>query len=121
MMRLLQHLPGSRRWRSALLLLCLAAVGSVQLAAATHWHPAAQPAVSFGTHAPEVPADGGPDHDGCLLCQVAAHAGGAAPPPAPWALVSVLETGVASTGTAEGGCLLYAPSHSWQGRAPPRA
>lgn len=117
---LLQHLPGPRRrWRSALLLLCLLATGSVQLAAATHWHQSAQPEISAGSPAPGAP--GGVDHDGCLLCQVAAHAASAAPPPAPWALVSSLETSVESSGAAQGGVLVYAPSHSWQGRAPPKA
>jgi len=116
---LLQHLPGSRRWRSALLLLCLLATGAVQLAAATHWHQPAQAAVSAGSPAPDAP--GGADTDGCLLCQVAAHAASAAPPPAPWALVSSLESRFESGGAAQGGALTYAPSHSWQGRAPPKA
>ena len=116
---LMQRILGTRRWRGAVLLLCLLATGTVQLAAATHWHAPAQPVIAAGSSAPDAPASDGLGHDGCLLCQVAAHAGSAAPPPAPWMLASTLEAAVRFDAATQGGILIDRPSHSWQGRAPP--
>jgi hypothetical protein len=112
-------MPGSRRhWRLALLLLCLLASGTVQLAAATHWHRALPTATS--DQVPRAPAGDGVDHDGCLLCQVAAHAGTMAAPPAPWVLASALESRAVFHLAADRDIVTPRPSHSWQGRAPPR-
>lgn len=99
------------------LLLGLSATG-LQGLAATHWHNAAVATLaSAGTDHP-IPADG-VDHDGCLLCQVAAHAGTAAPPPAPWVLFTVTESHAASLQLVQPAAPLRRPSHAWQGRAPP--
>lgn len=117
---LLQRIAGKRRWRGAVLLLCLLATGTVQLAAATHWHHPAQPGIATGSSTPGAPATDGLGHDGCLLCQVAAHAGSAAPPPAPWMLASALEAAAGFDAASQGGILVHLASHSWQGRAPPR-
>lgn len=117
---LMNQLPGRRSLRSALLLLCLLATGAVQLTAATHWHSSAQGGVAADSPTPRPPSGDGPAHDGCLLCQVAAHAGATAPPPSPWALVSVQETALHSDAAARAAVPLHRPSHSWQGRAPPR-
>ena len=117
---LIQRIPGTRRWRSAVLLLCLLATGTVQLAAATHWHQPAQPGIAAESSTPDAPASDGLGHDGCLLCQVAAHAASAAPPPAPWMLASVLEAAAGFDAATQGGNSVRRASHSWQGRAPPR-
>ena len=108
-----------QNWRLALLLLGLLATGTVQLAAATHWHRADLPAAAAQS-APGAPAGDGIDQDGCLLCQVAAHAAVTAPPPAPWVLVHAPESGTISTPAAQRGLATAHPSHAWQGRAPPR-
>ena len=121
MARLGKRMVGSqRRWRQALLLLCLLATGTVQFAATAHWHKAAESTVSAAHRGSGAPARDGVDRDGCLLCQVAAHAATVAPPPAPWALVVGLESGTAADSAAHGGFVVLQPSHNWQGRAPPR-
>ena len=109
-----------QRWQLPLLLLGLLATATVQLAAATHWHKAGLPAANSGQSTPRAPAGDGIDQDGCLLCQVVAHAAATAPPPAPWVLVNALEAGATSTPAAQRGMATTQPSHAWQGRAPPR-
>ena len=117
----LNRIAGSRRhWRIALLLLGLLASTTVQLAAATHWHKASIPVAATDQSAPQAPARDSNDRDGCLLCQVVAHASAAAPPPAPWVLVDVLESGAVFSSAAPHGIAVIQPSHSWQGRAPPQ-
>jgi len=100
-------------------LLLLLSANALQVVAATHWHSTAISAAVIGDAGPHAPAPDGADHDGCLLCQVAAHAGMAAPPPAPWALFTVLESRSASLQVARPAVPLLRPAHSWQGRAPP--
>jgi hypothetical protein len=100
-------------------LLLLLSANALQIVAATHWHSNAISVAASSGSAPHAPAPDGTDHDGCLLCQVAAHAGTAAPPPAPWALFTVLESRSASLQVVHPAAALLRPSHSWQGRAPP--
>jgi hypothetical protein len=117
----IQQMTGVRRhWRLALLLLCLLATGTVQLAAATHWHKAGSAAADEWS-GPLPAGDSGAGHGGsCLLCQVAAHASAAAPPPAAWALADATQFHtVAGIAPAREASFTHA-SHSWQGRAPPR-
>jgi hypothetical protein len=109
-----------RHWRVALLLLGLLASGSVQIAAATHWHKTGVPVVATDQSAPRSPAGDSNDRDGCLLCQVVAYAAVAAPPPAPWVLVDTSEAGAFSNPAVSTGIATTQPSHAWQGRAPPR-
>jgi hypothetical protein len=116
----LNRMVGSRRrWQLALLLLGLLATATVQLAAATHWHRVAAPAAATDQGTPRAPASDG-DRDGCLLCQVVAHAAATAPPPAPWVLVDAVEFGTISTPATLRGIAITRLSHAWQGRAPPR-
>ena len=105
----------------ALWLLLLLSANALQLVAATHWHNTAISAVASSGSAPHAPTPEGSDHDGCLLCQVAAHAGTAAPPPSPWALYTVTESRSAAVQAVQPVAPLLRPAHSWQGRAPPRA
>src|SRR5512139_419602 len=100
-------------------LLLLLSANALQVVAATHWHSSAISAAAGTGQAPHAPAPDGVDHDGCLLCQVAAHAGTAAPPPAPWAQFTVIESRAASLQVFHAAAPLSAPSHAWQGRAPP--
>lgn len=98
--------------------LLLLAGQALQVAAVTHSHrfqPAMADAASSQTSTPDLPG-----HDGCVLCQVAAHAGGIAPPPAPWVLH--LAPAVHAQIVRDSGPFLVAlrPSHAWQGRAPPQ-
>jgi hypothetical protein len=122
MTRALEHMADWRRhWRVALLLLGLLASGTVQIAAATHWHRSGAAVVGTTDHsAPRAPVGDGNDRDGCLLCQVVAHAAAAAPPPAPWVLVDAFESGTISSLAVPAGIAVIRPSHAWQGRAPPR-
>jgi hypothetical protein len=105
----------------ALWLLLLLSANALQVVAASHWHGNAIAAVASTGPAPHAPAPDGIDHDGCLLCQVAAHSGAAAPPPAPWSLYTVIESHAASLQDIQPAAPLLRPSHSWQGRAPPLA
>jgi len=105
----------------ALWLLLLLSANALQVVAATHWHSTAISAVADSGPAPHSPAPDGIDHDGCLLCQVAAHAGNAAPPPSPWALYTVIESRSAALQALPPAPPPLRPAHSWQGRAPPRA
>ena len=108
-----------KRGRMALLLLCLLATGTVQIAAATHWHAAASTSASNTESGQHRPDSNGLDPDGCLLCQVAAHAASVAPPPAPWSVVALYDIRVSSSTAAVRVAVVSRPSHSWQGRAPP--
>lgn len=103
----------------ALWLLLLLSANALQIVAATHWHNNVISAAATGDSAPHAPLPDGIDHDGCLLCQIAAHAGAAAAPPAPWALFAVLESRSASLQVVQPAAPLLRPAHSWQGRAPP--
>lgn len=106
----------------ALWLLLLLSANALQVVAATHWHShAVSVAASTGSAPAPAPSPDGIDHDGCLLCQVAAHAGSSAPPPAPWALYTVLESQSASLQVLLPAPPLLRPAHAWQGRAPPLA
>jgi hypothetical protein len=104
----------------ALWLLLLLSANALQVVAATHWHSTALAAVAESGAAPHAPAPDGIDHDGCLLCQVAAHVGAAAAPPSPWALFTVIESRSAALQAIQPAVPLLRPAHSWQGRAPPR-
>lgn len=112
-----RHLP-VRAARLALVLLVLCAFGAQQWVAQTHWHG---PVVSqVGPEAP--PADDGGhsrDHD-CLLCQIAAHAGAAAPPAA---VLLVLRPSGAFDLPRIGSVadVPSPPGHAWQSRGPPTA
>lgn len=102
--------------------LLLLSANAVQVVASTHWHSSTVTlAARADSGSPAPAAPDGVDHDGCLLCQVAAHAGTAAPPPAPWALFTVLESSSASLQANQPAGPRPRPAHSWQGRAPPLA
>jgi hypothetical protein len=85
----------------ALWLLLLLTANALQVVSATHWHSTTI------------------DHDGCLLCQVAAHTGSGAPPPAPWALFCVAASHAAELQVIHPAVPQSRASYSWQGRAPP--
>jgi hypothetical protein len=118
-MRLLNR-RNQRGLRVALWMLLLLAGNALQVVAATHCHSTAIAAVGTSGAQPHGPLQDGIDHDGCLLCQAAAHLGGGASPPASWALANALESRTASPPAAQRGIVTPRPSHSWQGRAPPR-
>lgn len=116
----LQSRHRRRDLRVALWALLLLAGNALQVVAATHWHSNAISAAVAGHSQPQAPAQDGIDHDGCLLCQVAAHAGNVAPPPAPWIQHRVEQAQAAIQDSARDPALIDVPSHAWQGRAPPR-
>jgi hypothetical protein len=122
-MRMARFLPRHRRHdlRVVLWALLLLAGNALQVVAATHWHSSAISAAVAGHSQPQTPTQDGIDHDGCLLCQVAAHAGNAAPPPAPWVQHVVEQSHASIADSAHDAALIVVPSHAWQGRAPPRA
>ena len=103
----------------ALWLLLLLTANALQVVSATHWHSTAIESAAGSASSPHLPLPDGIDHDGCLLCQVAAHTGTGAPPPAPWALFTVVESQAASLLVSHPAALQPRPSHAWQGRAPP--
>lgn len=113
--------PSSRRFaaplRTALLLLVLVATGAQQLVAQTHWHGASTGYASLAAPAHDADTQ---SHDDCLLCRIAAHAGIAAPPPAPFLFASRhdLDSPVASHHEAD---VPAVPAHAWQSRGPPAA
>ena len=105
-------------WRICLLLLVLVTATAQQLIARTHWHQLAIAQVNTSSSSPLSPA---PDtrHADCLLCQIASHAGAAAPPAAmPQALVAsnVREQLVPQ---AHYPVSILRPAHAWQSRGPP--
>jgi len=110
--------PQSRLRMLAWALLLLAG-HALQVAAVTHWHGALPAAADVA--APQTPVPDLPGHDGCVLCQVAAHTGGSAPPPAPWILHIPHETRAATLRVDGSTFDVLRLSHAWQGRAPPRA
>jgi hypothetical protein len=104
----------------ALWLLLLLTANALQVVSATHWHSTAVESAAGSAAAPHLPLPDGIDHDGCLLCQVAAQAGTGAPPPAPWILFTVVESHAAALQVGHPAAAQPRPSHAWQGRAPPR-
>jgi hypothetical protein len=109
--------PSPRRLRIALLLLVLAATTVQQLVAQTHWHylpgvsaAMATPSNDSGTRTP----------DNCLLCQIASHAGAAAPP-AELTLFAPRPVLVAEPVSHHQADVPVAPAHAWQSRGPPLA
>lgn len=104
-----------RALRVALLLVVLAAMAVQQLVAQTHWHavPHSRPAMV----APQGDSGTGTDN-GCLLCQIAAHAASAAPPTA-LALFLVVRTHVDSAVSYHETDVPAVPAHAWQSRGPP--
>jgi uncharacterized protein len=115
--RLPSVLPSARHLRIALVFAVLAATGAQQLVAEAHWHS------WLGTHASvAAPSDdvGATTDDRCLLCQVAAHAGAAAPPSAVHRFAADHNQvfHFASGHEAE---VPAVPAHAWQSRGPPAA
>ncbi len=107
----------ARHLRVALVFAVLCATGVQQLVAQTHWH--SWP----GTHASlTAPADdnGGRTEDSCLLCQLAAHAGAAAPPSAVH-LFTASQTQVSYSASYHEADVPAVPAHAWQSRGPPAA
>lgn len=108
-------LPSMRQLRLALLMLLLAATSAQQLVAQTHWHYL--PGVSAAVAAPSDESGAGTT-DSCLLCQIASHAGTAAPP-AEFHLFVVSPALVAEVVSYHQADVPVAPAHAWQSRGPP--
>jgi hypothetical protein len=102
----------------ALCLLLLCALGVQQWAVQSHWHTA-QASAQPGFDAPaDDPGERFPGHD-CVWCQIAAHAGSAAPPMV-WAGVPATSTSVFHLLlTAAQPGFSSAPAWAWQSRGPP--
>lgn len=115
--RLFQLKPGKlRAWQIALLMLGLFAVGAQQLVAQTHWHTQVVASANDpGSGAPVT----GDRHDDCLLCQIAAHAGAAAPPATILRLAVVPSQHVAPVASLVQSAPTLQPAHAWQSRGPP--
>ncbi len=114
--RVTSILPSVKRLRLALLFVVLAATGAQQFIAQTHWH--ALPGGHARVVAPSSDS-GSNSEDGCLLCQIASHAGTAAPPVAVLPLFTssqILFFYVASSYEAD---VPAVPAHAWQSRGPP--
>jgi hypothetical protein len=104
--------------RILLLLLLLGAVSAQQWAVQAHWH-AISSSSAASVSAPAGDAGGLPEQ-GCLWCQVASHAGAAAPPAVQWSGVCTDHLFVRLT--AESVLDVPAsPAHAWHSRGPPRA
>lgn len=115
--RLPSPIPSLQHLRIALVLLVLAATGAQQLVAQSHWHalPGAHSSV-------DAPADhgGASSEASCLLCQVAAHAGAAAPPSA-LQLFTASQSQVPYSASYHEADVPAVPAHAWQSRGPPAA
>jgi hypothetical protein len=116
-MKSIHFVPSARQLRSALLFVVLAGTGVQQLVAQTHWHAMRRGEASITAPAGD---SGAKTNDVCLLCQIAAHAGAAAPP-----TMRLLFTGthtafpaVAAHHQAD---VPAVPSHAWLSRGPPAA
>jgi hypothetical protein len=107
-------------WRLAFLLLVLFAANAQQLVAQTHWH-AAMPQVGASADASPAQPAPGTLHDDCLLCQIAAHAGAVAPPPAMLPAGSVTHCHAGEAAQSASLVCVTRPSHAWQSRGPPTA
>jgi hypothetical protein len=110
-------LPSTRHLRIALVFAVLVATGAQQLVAQAHWHS------WLGTHASvAAPADdtSATTESACLLCQVAAHAGAAAPPSAV-PLFSASHNQVFYSASYHEADVPAVPAHAWQSRGPPAA
>jgi hypothetical protein len=104
----------------ALLLLVLCALGVQQGAAQGHWHAAEAEISSVpGSSSPvDDSGNGLPGHD-CVLCQIASHAGAAAPP-AVWAGLPTTDTSSAIRLAASVPAAFSSPpAWAWQSRGPP--
>jgi hypothetical protein len=110
----------NRGLRITLWLLLLLSANALQVVASTHWHNIAISSAAGSAATPDAPPVDF-DNGGCVLCQAAAHANTAAPPPAPWTLFAVLENNGASVWNSHSAAPESSPSHAWQGRAPPLA
>jgi hypothetical protein len=107
-------------WRIALLLLALVAASAQQLVAQTHWHVAAAAQIDAGSESP-APAAPGSGHDDCLLCQIAAHAGAAAPPAAMLLAAVAVDIHAVRVPSVRYPAVIPGPAHAWQSRGPPTA
>jgi hypothetical protein len=104
------------RLRSLLLLLCVLASTLQGFVAQTHVHaaPALSAAASTDSAGPADPAD-----PPCLLCDIAGHSPGVAPPPAADALVAPSLAGRVPPLPGAAPAFLTRASHHWLGRGPP--
>ena len=107
-------------WRVAFLLLALFTANAQQLVAQTHWH-AVMPQMGASADASPVQPAPGTLHDDCMLCQIAAHAGAVAPPPAMLSAGSITPCHAVQAAQSAGRVCVTQPSHAWQGRGPPTA
>ncbi len=101
--------------RTALLLLVLAAMGTQQLVAQTHWH-------AFATADASVAAPAGgpaPADKDCLWCHIASHASVAAAPPAPLQILAANEYVFIRLPAGYESDVPARPAHAWLSRGPP--
>ena len=116
-MKSIHCVPSARKLRIALLFMVLAAMAVQQLVAQTHWHAVRHGQASIAAPAGE---SGGKTNDVCLLCQIAAHAGAAAPP-AVLVLFAGTRTAVHCVAAYHQADVPAVPSHAWRSRGPPTA
>jgi hypothetical protein len=104
------------RLRSLLLLLCVLASTLQGFVAQTHVHaaPALSAAASGDSAGPADPAD-----PPCLLCDIAGHSPGVAPPAAAETLVAPALAARAPLLPGATSAFLTRASHHWLGRGPP--
>ncbi len=105
-------------WRVVLVLLALVAASAQQLVAQTHWHATELVQVGTGSGSP-APVAPGTRHDDCLLCQIAAHAGAAAPPAAMLLAVVASNAHAVQVPSVRYLVAIPEPAHAWQSRGPP--
>lgn len=115
--RLPSMAPLTRRLRVALVLVVLAATGVQQLVAQAHWHSWLGTTASVAAPSHDT---GATTEDHCLLCQIAAHAGAAAPPAALQLFVAS-QTPVLYSASHHEADVPAVPAHAWQSRGPPAA
>ncbi|RYG87545.1 hypothetical protein EON77_01965 [bacterium] len=101
--------------RLLMLVLCLFGT-TLQGVSQVHQH--ARPFVAAAERgAPDVAAPGTQD-PACLLCEVAGHSSGFAPPPAAF-VASVEQATLVSLEATDFVAFISRPAHHWRGRGPP--
>lgn len=102
--------------RFLMLVLCLFGT-TLQGISQVHQH--VRPAAVASTAVHEAAAPGSQDAP-CLLCEIAGHSSGFAPPPAAIGL-AVAEATYVSFAAKDFAAFISRPAHHWRGRGPPLA
>ena len=101
------------------LLMLVSCLFGTTLQAVAQVHQHARPVATADRGAPELAAPGALD-PACLLCEIAGHSSGFAPPPAPL-VAAVQQATFVSLEATDFVAFISRPAHHWRGRGPPLA